>query len=324
MRTIAVIGPARPLVGPVARRLRAAPDVAEVGTTGEVGAADTVVHVAGVAAEEWFQNPDEAAELMVSRTRDVLKQADAGGRALVHLSSAVVYGAWADNPVPLPEDAPLRPNPGFAFATAHAEAERLVAEWADEHPDVQVAVLRPAIVMGGDAPSWGARILGGIRSPRAGGEGRPLQFVHADDVASAVDVVLARELRGTFNVAPDGWVEEDTARQLAGGVARLALPAGLARAVARLTFRARRSGVPKAAEPWTVNPWVVANDRLREAGWEPAFTNEEAFVVTEPDPPLERVTAGRRQEVTLAVTGGLVAGLAIGVVLLVRRYRRRR
>src|SRR4051812_29724217 len=282
MRTIAVIGPPRPLVGPIARRLRAAADVAEVGTSGEVGAADTVVNVAGVGIDEWFDNPLEAAEMLVRHTRDVLKEAEQGGvRTLVHVSTAVVYGAWADNPIPLPEDAPLRPNPGFGFATAHAEAERLLAEWSDDHPDVAVAVLRPAIVMGGDSPSWSARIVGGIRSPRAGGEGRPLQFVHVDDVAATVETVVTAGLRGTFNVAPDGWVDEDTVRQLAGGVARLALPPRLAHAVGRLTFRARRSGVPKAAEPFTLHPWVVATDRLRAAGWVPAFTNEEAFVVTE-------------------------------------------
>jgi nucleoside-diphosphate-sugar epimerase len=325
MRTVSVIGPRRPLSAPISAELRRRSDVAEVGMADTVGVADTVVLIAGTDAEQWFDSPQAAAEATVRQTRRVLDQADeAKVESLVHISSAVVYGAWPDNAVPLPEDAALRPNPGFAFAHAHAEAERLVAEWADDHPDAQVAVLRPAIIMGGDGPSWMARIVGGIRSPRAGGEGRPLQFVHADDVASAIDTVLTHGLTGTFNVAPDGWVDEDTARQLAGGVARVALPPRLAHAVGRLIFRWRRSGVPKAAEPWTLHPWVVANDRLRQAGWNPAFTNEEAFVVTEPDPPLERVTAGRRQELILAITGAAGAGLVTAVVLLLRRSGRGR
>src|SRR4051812_20806404 len=32
-------------------------------------------------------------------------------RSIVVLSSAMVYGAWSDNPVPISEDAVLRPNP---------------------------------------------------------------------------------------------------------------------------------------------------------------------------------------------------------------------
>ena len=34
---------------------------------------------------------------------------------LVHLSSATVYGAWPDNPVPLTEEMSARPNPEFAY-----------------------------------------------------------------------------------------------------------------------------------------------------------------------------------------------------------------
>src|SRR5438094_53409 len=176
------------------------------------------------------------------------------------------------------EDAPLRPNPGFAYARAHAEAERLVAEWRDGHPDVAVAVLRPAIIMRGDGPSLLARAVGAVRSPRAVEAGRPLQFVHADDVAAAVTLAVGHRLSGVYNVAPDGWVPDQTARALAGGLARVPLPGWLARPLARLGWRLSRRGTPAEALPWTMHPWVVANDRLRAAGWEPTHTNEEAFV----------------------------------------------
>src|SRR5262249_40258918 len=68
--------------------------------------------------------------------------------AVVLVSSALVYGAWPDNRVPLAEDAPLRPNPGFFPAVERAEAERLVADWSADHPDVPVAILRPAVMVG--------------------------------------------------------------------------------------------------------------------------------------------------------------------------------
>ena len=51
---------------------------------------------------------------------------------------------------------------------------------------------------------------------------------------------------------------------------RVALPARLARALIRL---------PNGLLPYTVHPWVVANDRLRAAGWTPTFTNEEALLL---------------------------------------------
>ncbi|MDQ1398023.1 MAG: hypothetical protein QOG64_3282 [Acidimicrobiaceae bacterium] len=322
MRSVRVIGPARPLVPPIVRRLAHSPGIGPV-SVGEANGSDVIVHLAGAEAEEWLHDPATSAEATVRRTREVLASADAHPvKALVHVSSATVYGAWPDNPVPLPEDAPLRPNPGFGYARAQAEAERLVAEWGEDHPEVAVSVLRPAIVMGGEGPSWMSRVVGGIRTPKATDTGRPLQFVHADDVAAAVEVALSRELRGVYNVAPDGWVADETARALAGGVARVSLPGWLARPLGRLGWRLRRRGTPAEALPWVSNPWVVANDRLRAEGWEPAYTNEEAFVVAEPASPISTVLGRHRQELALGATGLVLAGAVGTLAVLLRRHHR--
>ncbi len=111
---------------------------------------------------------------------------EACGRAriptVVHLSSATVYGAWADNKIPLTEDARLRPNRELSYAVSKAEAERAVAEWAEQHPEVAVAVLRPAVTVGfEERPLYLA--LGVTRSPRSGDGGRPVQYLHVDDLA---------------------------------------------------------------------------------------------------------------------------------------------
>jgi nucleoside-diphosphate-sugar epimerase len=323
MAKVAVVGPVRPLLPAVVRRLRAEPGLEPV-VTDTVDGADAVVHLAGVMSEDWLRDPEGAAVETVRRTRELLDGAGATPVAsLVHVSSASVYGAWPDNPVPIPEDAPLRPNLSFAYARAHAESERLVAEWRDEHPGVHVAVLRPTIVMGGEGPSWMARAVGAMQAPRPVEARRPLQFVHADDVASAVTLVLEDNLEGAFNVAPDGWVPDETARALAGGLARVPLPGWLARPLGRVGWRFTRRGTPAQALPWTMHPWVVANDRLRAAGWEPTYTNEEAFVAASPPPPLSGVIARHRQELTLGAAGVLVAGAAGGVAAVIRLRRRR-
>ena len=60
---------------------------------------------------------DEAlmARVNVEGTRRVLAAAAAvSATRIVRISSATVYGAWPSNPVPLTEDAPLRPNPHFS------------------------------------------------------------------------------------------------------------------------------------------------------------------------------------------------------------------
>lgn len=191
----------------------------------------------------------------------------AGVPRLVHLSSAVVYGAWPENAVPLPEDAPVRPDPGFAWAVEQAEAERMVAEWADDHPTASTSVLRPAMVVAPEDETFLMRAFGGTRGVYARGEARPVQFVHIDDVATAVVACVTAGLSGTYNVAPDGWIDDAEAAALAGSaLPRPALPARLVRPVRGWAWRLGVGATPPAAAAYATHPWVVGSDRLRAAG----------------------------------------------------------
>lgn len=257
----------------------------------------------------------------------VLHAADkAGIPSVVHVSSATVYGAWADNKIPLTEDERLRPNPEFTFAVSKAEAERVLAEWADGHPSVSVAVLRPAVTVGPDGrPLYQA--LGITRAPRLGDEGRPVQYLHVDDLASVVVLAWERGLSGVYNVAPDAGIPEDAARALAGGVAKLSVPDRLGARLASIGWHLWRQGVPAEAQAYAAHPWVVAPDRLKAVGWTPEYSSEEALVATDERMHWDDLPPGRRQNlnllIALAVTG--VAGAATaGVVAVLLRRRRRR
>jgi nucleoside-diphosphate-sugar epimerase len=235
-----------------------------------------------------------------------------------------VYGAWADNQIPLTEDTPIRPNPEFAFAVGKADAERAIAEWAEDHPEVQVAVLRPAVTVGSpQRPLYQA--LGATKAPRAGDGARPVQYLHVDDLAEAVVLAWEQRLSGVYNVAPDTGVREDEARALAGGVARLTLPARLSHAVAAWTWQLWRRGVPVEARAYATHPWVIAPDRLKAAGWTPHYSSEEALVATDMRVHWDDLPPGRRQNYNLLLAiGGAVAlaGLAAGGVAAWRKRRR--
>lgn len=274
---------------------------------------DVVVHLAwrlGTPADEG----EVAARASVEATRRLLEAAgDAGVGHVVHLSSATVYGAWSDNPVPLPETAPLRPNAGAGFPAAKAESERLVAEWRAAHPSATATVLRPAITVGLGRESWLARTVGGLRAVRVRGASRPLQFLHGDDLVTAVTVAITRRIDGPCNVAPDGWMTDETAKALTTGPLRIGLPRRLALSL---------TGVPHSYLPYLCHPWVIANDRLRAAGWEPANSNEEALVAGRPASRWQTVSPRRRQEFALGVAAAAIAGAAVAAVALVRRSRR--
>ena len=259
----------------------------------------------------------------VAVARRVLDAAgDAGVPHLVVLSSATVYGAWANNPVPLTEDAPLRPNPGVAFAAERAEIERLTAEWRAAHPGTTAAVLRPART-GGAGDDWLVRALRPAPTVPETADEPPVQFVDLDDVAAAVEVARRRRLDGAFNVAPEGSIPGDQVRSLVGVPPKVPLPERIASRVLRWGFRWGLGPTPPELVPYTLHPWVVAADRLRSEGWAPTSSNEEACVEAHEAGPWATLSPRRRQEIALGVAGVGLVGVLVGVALLVRRLVRR-
>jgi nucleoside-diphosphate-sugar epimerase len=288
---------------------------------------DLAQRVAGLAEAAGLEVTGHAARPEVSgdtlaAVKEDLASANGGTEGVVLLSSALVYGAWPDNAVPLAEDAPLRPNPGFFPAVERAEAERLVTDWSEAHPDTPVAILRPTVIVGA---GWSPldRAVTGMGVPRAADIGRPVQFVHVDDVAAAVVWVASKRLRGVFNVAPAGYLAEETMGELVGGVARLSLPRRLVRFLAAATRRVGGDNLRGRAFPYGLNPWVVASDRLRAAGWTPRYTSEEALVESTEVPRWSGLSPERRQRIVLGAAAAGLAGVAAGAAALIVRFRRR-
>ena len=285
--------------------------------------ADVLLHLAQaeVADAEQGRLAGQAGDGQLAQR--VLDAASAVGvQHVVLLSSATAYGAWANNPVPLTEEAPLRPNPGVAYAAEKSELERVAADWRDDHPGATVAVLRPTVTVRADgANSWLARALSRTSPLPVATDEPPAQFLDLADLAAAVDLARRARLDGPRNVAPDGWVDGETARALAGGTPRLRLPERVALRLAGLRWRWGMTPTPPALLPYTVHPWVVANDRLKADGWAPTSSNEEALVASHEAGPWATLSPRRRQELALGATGLALVALVVGVASLVRRRR---
>jgi nucleoside-diphosphate-sugar epimerase len=244
-------------------------------------------------------------------------------RHVVLVSSAMVYGAYANNPVPLTEDAALRPNVHFAFARQLGAVEQLVDEWRLAAPGRTVTVLRPALAMAADGTGPVARALAAGMGQRAGEDDPPAQFLHLDDLTSAVLLAVDRELDGVYNVAPDGWVAGERVRALSGETPRIKLPDRLAEIVTRLRWRFQRGPIAPGMRNYTRWPWLVANDRLKAEGWQATVTNEQAYVEGTGAKWWTMVTPKRRQEITLGTSAVLiVASVALTVGLIARARRR--
>ena len=277
---------------------------------------DVLVHLAFL----FEPLPDEAVMVRVNidGTRRVLDAAAATGvTKVVHVSSAFAYGARAGNPIPLTEDAALKPNDAFLFAAHKAETERLLVEWADGHPGVVTTVLRPALLLGGGTPAALRSLVRGRFPVRVRDAAPEVQFLHVDDLASALAFALDHDLAGAYNVAPDGWLSHEDATALAGWVPRVAVSADVADRLARRLWTAGIGDLPPGMVPLLVHPCVVANDRLRAAGWAPRHTNEEALLACVDE---EGGAGGRKGlAVGAAVAGGVVAGALAWALLRKRR-----
>lgn len=287
--------------------------------------------------------------------RQVLAAASSAGVGHVTvLSGAMVYGAWSNNPVPLTEEATLRPEPCLAYAVALGELERLAVEWRDSNAAATVAVLRPTITVpspgvpvtdratrgrtsgtsedsivqdsdrsrgAGSGQAVASKWLN--RSPwspapwRAGDVGQPSQYLLVTDLAAAIVLADGSHLDGPYNVAPEGWIAPERLPGLAGPFPQVRVPSLVADAL--LTARLRRRSYPPATAAYLHHPWVVASDRLRAEGWMPADRNEEAFVGSYATGVFSSMDAHRRQNIAFGVSGVAAAVLVTLVVVLVRR-----
>lgn len=310
------------LVGPVDRKVRKVRvDLGRDDLKPIFEGATTVVHLASSFAPK--HDGLDVAEVDIGTARRVLDAASAVGvRRLVLLSSAMVYGAWATNPMPITEAQKPRPNPEFEFAQVKTELERLADDWRLAHPGSEVVILRPATALAENDVSWVARALRAAALIDAGDGDPPQQFLHLDDLASAVTLAASGGMDGAYNVAPDGSVDGDTCRGLSGRLPRLRVPEHLAARLGRFGWRHRLTPVPPGLVPFTIHPCVVANDRLRSAGWTPEHTNEEAYVDGTPPRPWATMNAKRRQQLALGSATVVGAGLAGGVMAVWRRVRR--
>jgi nucleoside-diphosphate-sugar epimerase len=278
-------------------------DLARPGAADELAAlakqADAVVHLA------WEPQGKENLSVL----RHVLDAtATVEPAQLVHVSSGTIYGAWPDNPVPLTEESSPRPNPKLAYAVEKRAAEVVVEQWAQDHPEVVVALLRPACTVGSpEQPLY--RALASGKRPPLGAEGRLVQYLHVDDLATAVVHTCERALLGTFNVAPDSGVQAEVAGALAGGSAGLPLPAPLRAMWTAVRWRLWRRGTPPGARPYAENTWVIAGDKLRSTGWKPEYSSEQALVVSDERAHWSDLPPGRQTSAVLAGAATILAGI---------------
>ena len=143
--TVVLIGMTGPLQTRVVEGLRALGNVTVFETSGSLddfdgGTADVVVDMASN-DHDWLARHRESSTQYATTSLGIADVVSAD--QVVFVSSAMVYGANANNPFPLTEETVLRPDTEFVFARQLASAEELVEQWRRSRPGRATSVLRP-------------------------------------------------------------------------------------------------------------------------------------------------------------------------------------
>ncbi|UWE14032.1 NAD-dependent epimerase/dehydratase family protein [Actinacidiphila bryophytorum] len=201
---------------------------------------------------------------------------------LVVKSTTSVYGSAPRDPAVFHETTPVKSLPSGGFAKDAVEVEGYVRGFARRRPDVAVAVLRFANILGPDADTPLAEFFALPVLPTVFGYDPRLQFVHQDDVLDVL-VLAAFDARrgtlnsGTFNIAGDGvLLLSQTARRLGKPTVPVLLPA-----VTWLGQVLRTAGVTDFAPEQIrllTHGRVVDTTQMRDTlGFEPTYTTAETF-----------------------------------------------
>ena len=253
---------------------------------------DVVVHLAFLILSG---SRETTRAINVEGTLNVFRAAaQAGARRFVYASSIAAYGFHRDNPIGIPEDWATRPAERLFYAQEKAELEHLLEEAAADHPDTELYLLRPPIVLGPDAvgakvqlPRMLERLAGVVKE----GARRlpavpalipdlPVQLIHQDDVAAALRLcVLGAGPAGAYNIAADDVLSlVDVAREL--GLRAVPVPgppvAAAARAIAKLPLPSTAQWVEALSHPAIMD----TTKATAELGWTPRYSALEALRTT--------------------------------------------
>ncbi|MDQ3370089.1 MAG: NAD-dependent epimerase/dehydratase family protein [Myxococcota bacterium] len=246
----------------------------ELATLLQTHAVDTFVHGAFLShpthAAEW------AHELEDVGTMHVLNACSgASPRRFIMISTTLVYGAHPKNPNFLVEEAELRGHRSLhegRFVNDKVRAEKQVQRFAKEHPEVEVAILRFAPILGPTISNMYTRFFSRPIAPVMMGHDPLMQFVHEQDAAYALHTAVESNATGAFNIVGKGVLPYTTVLALLGRVP-VPMPQLVARQVSKILWATQLVGSPPSFLDFLLYLCVADGAKARrELGFSPRLS----------------------------------------------------
>jgi UDP-glucose 4-epimerase len=221
----------------------------------------------------------------VEGSQNFFRAAEAAAlRRVVYASSTTAYvnpGNPSEPPY-LTEESAVSGTPRYLYSKHKAEVDRIAQDFLARHPEIQVMILRPSIVLGPNTQNivskmmeWPWKSFNWMFHVR--GADPPMQFVSEDDMAEVLYRAVKSEAHGIFNVAGDGTVLfSDLVR--AAGKTPIPISARLLYAGAAIMWTLRLAPFPAGMLDMIRYPWVADNTRLKTAfGYTPRLNSKQAL-----------------------------------------------
>ncbi len=242
---------------------------------------DTVFHLAFVVRP--IHDNRRMRDISLYGSKNILVSAiNAGVTHCVVISSTLAYGAHPDNHGMLTEEAPLRGNEAFPYGYYKAITDVMIQEFAQEHPNIMITILRPCTVLGPNIDNYVSRLLFMPFVICVRASDPQVQFVHEDDFVKACVIAAEKKVSGAFNIAGDGAM---TVSEIAGHLGKrlIALPAALMYPAWEVLWRLHCPGVEVNSGylHYARYSFVASNQKAKEQlGFCPAYSSAETLDAT--------------------------------------------
>ena len=241
--------------------------------------ADTVVHMSVIATPNSAGGRTAQKEINVIGTMQLLAACQRAPRLerLVVKSTSAVYGSSPRDPAMLTETMTGKHPPRSGWGKDSAEVEEYVRGFARRRPDVEVATLRLANVIGPGIRTSMTDYFSLPVVPTVLGFDPRLQFLHEDDAIEALVRATLGPAQGVINVAGDGVITLGQAARFAGRPT-VGIASPLAELMGTVYHRGGLADFSADQIRYLRFGRCLDTTRMREVlGLEPVYTTRSAF-----------------------------------------------
>jgi UDP-glucose 4-epimerase len=234
---------------------------------------NAVLHLDFLGEEQPIKNREQAVQRNVLRSIGIMGScAAAGVQRVVLRSSTLVHGASMTNPALIAEGQPPGQTKVTGLLSNYREVEAFAADFASKHPNMQIAWLRCAGLVGKQSCSPLAHYLAQRMPPLIAGFAPRFQVLHLDDAAQAFALAATTNVAGAIHIATEPCVTLQQAVQLVGKQ-----PAWVPAPLLNVTSGLRIGSWPYDRDFLRYSCLVRTTRAQQELGWQPTYQAHDAL-----------------------------------------------